>query len=235
MTAKVEKKLKSLGRIVGELIHEIKNPLSTIKVNLQLVAEQLQSEFPAEDNLTKRLVRKISVVQKETDRVEMILNDFLRYVRSPEPQISNVNINELVEDMIGFYSPQAQNHHVTIRQTIYAEPIICKVDSGMIKQAILNLFINSIQAMEAGGELIIKTDLQDNVAIISVADTGVGIESENIDKIFEVYETSRKDGSGLGLATVKKIVDIHKGSVEIVSKKNSGTMFTIKLPIFNAK
>ena len=232
--------LEELGKLTGQLAHEIKNPLSTIKINLELVGEELQDSASTEstknetekDNRSHtRALRKIAVIQKETDRLEQILDSFLRYVDKTELNLASVDINELVSDMIDFYSPQAHSHSMTIRQGLYSGPLICKVDTDMLKQVILNLFINAQQAMSRGGELMIRTDRQKKEAIIQINDTGSGIAPEKLPYIFDAYYSSRPHGSGLGLPTAKKIIEAHNGTINVDSEPQKGTSFTIKLPI----
>jgi signal transduction histidine kinase len=232
--------LEELSKLTGELAHEIKNPLSTIKVNLKLVSEELEDSDSAEfgESGTEkdhrrftRALRKIAVIQKETDRLEQILDSFLRYVDRTELQLATADINELVGDMVDFYSPQAHSHSITFRHSLYSEPLICKVDTDMLKQVVLNLFINAQQAMNEGGELMIRTDRQQNDAIIQINDTGSGIAPDRLPHIFDVYYSSRPQGSGLGLPTAKKIVESHSGTIKVDSEPGKGTSFTIRLPI----
>jgi len=233
-------RLEELSRLTGELAHEIKNPLSTIKINLKLVAEELADLGSAEfgstgaertDGRFGRALRKIAVIQKETSRLEQILDGFLRYVDRTELQLASTDINELLGDMIDFYSPQAHSHSVTIRQGLHDQPLICKVDADMLKQVILNLFINSQQAMSDGGELMIRTNRQEKDAVIQISDTGSGITPERLPNIFNAYYSSRPSGSGLGLPTAKKIVEAHQGAITVNSEPGKGTSFTIRLPL----
>ena len=234
------KQLENLGKLTGELAHEIKNPLSTIKINLKLVSEELEDSNSAKfgkksaDRNNQRLtraLRKIAVIQKETDRLEQILDGFLRYVNRTELQLATIDINELVSDMVDFYSPQAHSHSITTRQGLYGEPLVCKVDADMLKQVILNLFINAQQAMSGGGELMIRTAKQKEDAVIQISDTGSGISPDKLPNIFDTYYSSRPQGSGLGLPTAKKIVEAHNGTITVDSVPGKGTLFTIKLPI----
>ncbi len=230
------KQLEELSRLTGELAHEIKNPLSTIKINLKLTAEDLEdaadTDSEKDDRRFKRALRKIAVVQKETDRLEQILDSFLRYVSRPELQLADVDINELLNDMIDFYSPKAHSHSITIRQGLSNEPLICKVDAGMLKQVILNLLINAQKAMSDGGELMIRTSGQKENAVIQIGDTGKGIPRDKLSDIFKPY-CSYRTGTGLGLASAKRIVEAHKGTITVDSEPGKGTLFTIKLPRAN--
>lgn len=231
---------ENLSKLTGELAHEIKNPLSTIKINLKLTAEELENpDFTESGAISRELTeqklsrasRKISVIQKEADRLEQILDSFLRYMDRTQLQLERVDVNELVSDMIDFYSPQGQSHSITIRQGLCNETLICKVDTDMLKQVLLNLFINSQQAMKNGGELIIRTSRQDKQAAIEVSDTGCGISADKLVHVFDVYYSSRSTGSGLGLPTAKKIVEAHKGEITVNSEVGRGTSFIIKLPL----
>lgn len=230
------KELEKLSKLTGELAHEIKNPLSTIKINLKLAAEELESSnrvapSAQDDGRLPRVLRKISVIQKEADRLEQILNGFLLYIDRGRLQLSNVNANSLISEMIDFYSAQAHSHSITIREGLSGGPLICKVDADMLKQVILNLFINAQQAMKNGGELIIRTDKQNADAVIQISDTGSGIAPDKLPDIFNAFYTSRPGGSGLGLPTAKKIVEAHKGTIAVISEAGKGTSFTIKLPL----
>ncbi len=230
--------LEEVSKLAGGLAHEIKNPLSTIKVNLQLVSEELDGlnlsepgRATGDSRKLGRAMKKINVIQKETDRLEHILDGFLRYVDRAELHPASVDINELIGDMIDFYSPQAHSRSVTIRQGLYGKPLTCKIDADMLKQVILNLFINAQQAMSGGGELIIRTDRQQNDAVIQISDTGEGIAPERLPHIFDAYYSSRPQGSGLGLPTAKKIIKAHNGSIAVNSEHGKGTSFTIRLPL----
>jgi two-component system, NtrC family, sensor histidine kinase HydH len=228
-------RLEQLSRLTGQIAHEIKNPLSTIKVNLKLIAEQLTEAGTKPERNFAGAIRKIGVVEKEADRLEHILNDFLRYVGKTELLLAAANINSLISDMIDFYMPQAHSNSVTIRQGLASEPIVCKIDADMIKQVVLNLFINAQQAMTGGGDLMIRTQRQGAFGVIQISDTGSGIEASRLGNLFDAYYSSRPAGSGLGLATVKKIIEMHGGTINVNSELGKGTLFIIKLPMSDSK
>jgi len=228
--------LEELSRLTGEIAHEIKNPLSTIKINLKLASEELEDArrdglSTQAENRIGRAQRKIAVTRKETERIEQILDGFLRYVDRSELELANTDINELVSDMLDFYGPQACSHNLTMRQCLSPDPLVCRVDSDMLKQALLNLLLNAQQAMSAGGELMIRTNKDETDAIIAVSDTGVGIPPDKLGHIFDAYRSSRPQGSGLGLPTVKRIIDRHAGKISVDSEPGKGTQFTIRLPM----
>ncbi len=232
--------LENLSKLTGVMAHEIKNPLSTIKVNLKLTAEDLGNpDINESDAINKELIdrkfsrasRKIAVIQKEADRLEQILDGFLRYMDRTELQLESMDVNGLVSDMADFYSPQGQSHSITIRQGLADTPLVCNIDTDMLKQVLLNLFINAQHAMQDGGELILRTSRQDSHAVIEVSDTGCGVPADKLAPIFDIYYSSRPNGSGLGLPTAKKIIEAHKGTISVNSEVGRGTSFLIKLPL----
>ena len=231
--------LEELSKLTGGLAHEIKNPLSTVKINLRLVSEDLEQFNRAESSGSggngntgrlKRALRKLAVIEKETDRLEQILEGFLHYVGRTELHLTSVDINDLVGDMVDFYSPQARTHAITMRQGLHNEPLVCRLDADMLKQVILNLFINAQQAMSSGGDLMIRTGRLEKDVVIEISDTGNGIPPDKLEHVFDAYYSSRPQGSGLGLPTARKIVEAHNGSITVNSEPGKGTSFTIRLP-----
>jgi len=228
--------------LVGQLAHEIKNPLSTIKINLKLISEDLEclrqlrrdnlhGGLGIDENKLAAAVRKTAIVRKETDRLEQILEGFLRYTGKIDIAPVCINVNELVSDLIDFYAPRAYSQSIVIRQGLNSEPLFCKIDPDLMKQALLNIFINAQQAMEKGGELLVRTGKYGQYAVIQISDTGSGIEPQRLDKIFEVYRSTKPGGRGLGLPIAKKIVQAHSGQINIESESGKGTLVTIKLPL----
>ena len=231
---------QELAKLTGELAHEIKNPLSTIKVNLKLTKEALEDidltepASVASDRCSHGLssaLRKITVIQKETDRLEQIVDGFLRYVRRPDLQLATLDLNDLVGDMVDFYSPQAYSHGLTLRHSLAETPLMSRVDPGALKQVFLNLFINAQQATDKGDELMVRTSRGDRGAVLQISDTGRGIAPETLATVFRPYYSSRSGGTGLGLATAKKIVEAHGGTISVHRELDKGTSFTIELPL----
>jgi signal transduction histidine kinase len=226
--ARDAERLAELGTLTGGLAHEIKNPLSTVQLNLQLLAEDLAPDNPA----YPRIVNRLNTVQKETSRLRDILDDFLRYAGQLELDRHPTDLNELLEDLVDFFHPQAQLQRVRLRVRPHPDgALTVAVDPKLIKQAVLNLMLNALQAMPAGGDLILGAAKQDGQALIDVIDTGKGIPADALDKIFNAYYTSKKRGTGLGLAMAQRIVKEHGGDIRVKSEPGKGSNFTLRLPL----
>jgi signal transduction histidine kinase len=223
-------RLAEVGTLTGGLAHEIKNPLSTVQLNLQLLQEDLDPDNPA----YSRVVNRLATVSREVTRLRDILDDFLRYAGKLELRRQNVNLNELLEELADFFAPQAQLNHVQLRLKPHPEPLIVPIDPRLIKQAILNLMINALQAMTGGGELILTASIAESTtpwAVIDVIDTGPGIPPEQAEKIFQAYYSTKKGGTGLGLAMARRIVEEHGGQIGVRSEPTKGSDFFVKLPM----
>ena len=234
-----------LGDLTSNLAHEIRNPLSIIKINLQLLHEDIEymlKDGMLEDGFDFRMVdepekkfrrqlRKLKTLTGESDRLSETLNDFMRYAGKMELHPIEQDVNEVLDDLIDFYEPQATCHNVTIRRSLPIEKAVCRIDVDMFKQAILNLLINATQAMkDGGGELIIKSAPAGDEQCIEIIDTGPGIPLENQKKIFDPYFTTRSGGTGLGLPTCRRIIEEMNGHIMLHSEPGKGTSFTITLP-----
>jgi signal transduction histidine kinase len=220
-------RLAELGTLTGGLAHEIKNPLSTVQLNLQLLREDLSSDDPAYSRLSARL----ATLQKETARLGDILGDFLRYAGKIELDPAPRDVTGLLEELVDFFAPQAQVQRVRLRMRPATSPLIAPVDERLLKQALLNLLINALQAMPPeGGEIILGARAEDDWIVIDVTDTAGGIAPEKREKIFEAYYSTKSGGTGLGLAIARRIVEEHGGQISVTSEMGKGSAFTIRLP-----
>jgi signal transduction histidine kinase len=219
--------LAAVGRLTGGLAHELKNPLSTLNLNLQLLAEEFKQ--PATEG-ERRAVRKIAVLQEESRRLEDILAAFLRFAGRMELKRERLDATELVRDLLTFYEPQAAARWITVRLTVVDGLPAIEGDGDLLKQALLNLILNAQAAMPEGGELMFRLRAERGGVSISVTDTGCGIAAERLEKIFEAYYSTRPGGTGLGLPIVRRIVTEHGGTIEVSSEVGRGTEFTIWLP-----
>lgn len=221
-------RLAYLGALAGGLAHEIRNPLSTINLNLQLLKEEWEND---EGERGRRARRKLEILQKEAKRLEEILSDFLNVARGHELNLTEHDLNEVIEEILDLMAAPVRAEKVQIRRGLTPGLPRIRFDLMLIKQALINIFKNGREAMPDGGELIIRTSRSGNFLQIDIADTGSGIPPEKQDKIFRPYYTGKKAGTGLGLATTRRIVEEHGGEISFTSEVGKGTNFTIRLPI----
>jgi len=237
--ARTNERLAELGTMTGGLAHEIKNPLSTIGLNLQLLRETLNdTDLPEAD--AARLRRRLQAISDEADRLRDILEDFLRYAGRIQLDRQWINLNELADQLVDFYAPQAEQSGVNLRAKLDSRMDKVYLDPALVKQAALNLLINATQAMvEArysekphGGatDLFLQTELDAETAKLHIIDTGPGIAPDMIDRIFHPYYSSKKGGSGLGLPVSRRIVEEHGGTLRVHSTPGKGTDFTLQFP-----
>jgi signal transduction histidine kinase len=221
-------RLAFVGTLAGGLVHEIKNPLSTLNINLQLLKEDIQSTLGKEH---ERVYRKVQILQKEVQRLEEILNDFLRFAKGKKLELEEYDIHEVLDEVIDFFIPKLKQKNIVILKDYDACLPLCRIDGNLIKQAILNVVINAEQAMENGGELMIHTYKNKKTIQIDITDTGAGVPKAILARIFQVYFSTKKTGTGLGLPTTKRIIEEHKGAIFCYSEEGKGTKFSIQLPL----
>jgi signal transduction histidine kinase len=225
--ARQNERLAELGTLTGGLAHEIKNPLSTIQLNLQLLLEDVRPEDP----VYGRLANRIATVQREGSRLKEILDDFLRFAGKIEAKREPVELHSLLDELVDFMTPQAQLQRVQVRLMKEAPPVYAAADPRLLKQAILNLMLNGLQAMgDTGGELILSASRDGSECRIDVTDTGKGMSPEIRQKIFQAYYSLRKGGTGLGLAMARRIIDEHGGRIRVCSEEGKGSVFSVYLP-----
>lgn len=218
--------LAEMGKLAAGLAHELKNPLSTLKLNLQLLQEDL-AQLPNAEASRNRA----ATLWKVADRLAQTLDDFLRYAGRIELRRQVVELNTVVQDLVDFFLPQAQAAGVRMHTSLALERPRCNLDLNLFKQAILNLILNAQQAMSDGGDMIIRTHVSKESAFLDISDTGVGIPRENMEHIFEAYYTTKKRGTGLGLPTTRRIIEEHQGHISVTSEPTKGTNFRIELPL----
>ncbi|MBK7876582.1 MAG: two-component sensor histidine kinase [Planctomycetes bacterium] len=224
-----------LVRLAAGLAHEIKNPLSTMSINLALMEEDLgknrSSDAPELSPREKRVEKRVRALQREIQRLETIVEDFLRYARGGQINRAPSDLGALVREALEFVEPedarQGIRHHVDLPMGL---PLVM-LDEGAFRQALLNLFVNSRHAMPSGGELIVRVRREGNFAELSVTDTGVGMKAEEVEHCFDPYFSTKKSGTGLGLSTTRRIVEEHGGTITVVSEVGRGTNFSIVLPL----
>lgn len=219
-----------VGRLGSAIAHEIRNPLNYINLTL----DHLRAKFaPAEERERETFQRLTAQLKKEVERINGQITDFLRYSRPVKLNLQPANIRHVIEDSMRIVQAQAEEQHVTTSIIERENTPEVLGDAENLRSVFNNLFLNAVQAMNEGGQLKVTISNADDGAQIEVADTGGGISPENLDKIFEPYFSTKETGTGLGLAIVKKIVEDHNGTIEVESKLNEGTVFTVRLPTTN--
>ena len=210
-----------------ELVHEIRNPLNSVSLNLQLIEEDLSAvEIQEADEVLNRIRR----IRSEIERLNQILTDFRRFTGLPPLSLRQSNLGALIEEVLEFTEPEAQSRNIKVVREIQELPSI-ELDPDRFKQALWNLIINATQAMENGGTLTVRASaLNDNIQI-DVQDTGEGISPNIADKIFDLFFHTKENGTGVGLAIVKRVIEGHGGRVSATSQPNQGATFSIVLPI----
>jgi len=237
--AQAAEHLAEIGSMTGGLAHEIKNPLSTIGLNAQLLSESIE-DLPIEEQDRSRLIRRIGALGRETERLRGILEDFLEYAGELRLTITDQAINTIIEELADFFSPMADGAKVRLSvETDPSNPRV-PVDADHLKQALLNLMLNAVHAMEqtdsTSRELIVRVELSDDehdglVVRVHVIDTGPGMNNETLSKIFHPYFTTKSGGTGLGLPTARRIIQAHQGRLEVHSELGKGTDFVLTLPL----
>jgi len=217
-----------LAELAGGFIHELKNHLGTLGLNLQLLAEDLQSPTsPRERRILDRVVR----LEQESKRLSDMANDFLRFARLGELNRQPVRLGELIDEMVDFFGPQARTANIEIKTFVPTDLPLVALDSQLFKQALLNLMLNAEQAMANGGQLTFQAQKEADQIRLNVIDTGSGMNPEDLQKVFKPFYTTRPGGTGLGLPTARRIIERHGGRIEAQSEPGRGTQFTIWLPI----
>lgn len=219
-------KLAAIGQLSAGIAHEIRNPLSSIKMSLQILEKRLQPE----GNDLKRF----RIAQREVEHLETLVNDVLIFARPAEPKKRSYEIKRVVENALEMAEKVIVDKAIVV-QTLLGEDLpTVLVDGPMIEQALLNLMRNAVEAMEHNGHMTIVARLSETDArfmVVEVQDEGCGMDEEDAAHLFNPFYTRKKDGTGLGMAQVKKIVDLHQGNIEIVSQKGEGTKIILSIPI----
>lgn len=214
--------------LAGGLAHEIKNPLSTIGLNLELLAEELQ---PAQSSREHRMLKKIENVQRECDHLRDILEAFLQFAKAGEPDFETCDLNDVVREFLEFYRPTAADTDIEVSPHLATNLPAVKIDRQLMRQVLLNLALNAQQAMPQGGMLEIQTRETGDSIEVCVIDNGCGMDEATMSKMWQAFFSRKSGGSGLGLPTVRKIVEAHGGTIGCESAIGQGTRFMIRLPI----
>ena len=220
----LSRRLAAIGRLTSGVAHEVKNPINAIVVHLEVLRQKLQQVDPD----TRR---HIDVIGSEIQRLDRVVQTLVDFTRPVELRLVDIDLRRIVDEVVVLAQPDAERHGVSIVRDFSSEGLPVKVDADLVKQAVLNIVLNGVQAMPQGGELTLAGSRNENEAQLEVRDQGTGIPQDLRDKIFNLYFTTKKNGSGIGLAMAYRVMQLHNGSVEYESVEGHGTTFRLRFPL----
>jgi signal transduction histidine kinase len=217
-------KLAALGRLTSGAAHEVKNPLNAMTIHLELLRERL-------GGASDEVHHSLEVIKGEIGRLDRLVQGFLRFVRPQEFDPKPLDLNALLQEVAALLEAEWGGRNV--RFALAPAPDLSAVagDQELLRQALLNVVLNACQAMPDGGTVRLATETDGDEIVVSVADEGVGIPAEDLERIFHLYYTTKPDGHGVGLPMVYRIVQLHDGRIEVSSSSGRGTVFTIRFPV----
>jgi signal transduction histidine kinase/HAMP domain-containing protein len=220
----VSRRLANIGKLTSGVAHEVKNPINSIVVHLEILRNKLKQ--PEAD-----IDRHMDVIGSEIQRLDRVVQTLVDFTRPVDLRLADRDLRHLLEEVAFMAKPDCERHGVHLISETGNEPLPAKVDADLVKQALLNIIINGVQAMESGGTLTLRAARRENEAQLEIQDTGPGIPAPVRDKIFNLYFTTKKSGSGIGLAMTYRIMQLHNGSVHFDTRTGEGTIFYLTLPL----
>lgn len=224
----LSRRISASGRVTRGVAHEVKNPINAIVLHLQLLRNKMQQIDPDTG-------RHVDIIDNEIHRLDRVVQILVDFTRPRELHMEDADLKLVLDEVVLLASPDAAQHGVKIVRQLPAEAIPVKVDVDLIKQAMLNVVLNGVQAMPNGGSLTITTHRDEDTVITEIKDEGTGIPAAVQEKVFELYFTTKKTGSGIGLAQTYQIMQWHYGSVDFDSQEGKGTTFRLRLPFVESR
>ncbi len=224
----LSRRLAAIGRLTAGVGHEVKNPINAIVVHLEL----LRNKLDASDG---NALRHLEIISSEIQRLDRVVQTLVDFSRPVELQLEEQDLRRIVSGVLMLASAELETRDVYVQSNLPDHVVLAKVDSDLLKQALLNIVLNGAQAMVDGGKLEVRLAENGRTALLSIHDEGAGIPDDIRDKIFDLYFTTKKGGSGIGLAMTYRIVQLHNGSIEVESGATTGTTFTLRLPLIPAQ
>lgn len=218
----VSRRMAAIGRLTSGVGHEVKNPINAIVVHLELLRGKMPSEVDAK--------RHLDVIQSEIRRLDRVVQTLVDFSRPVELQLKEQDLRDAVSSVLMLASAELETRSVIVTSAIPEHPVMARVDADLIEQALLNVVLNGAQAMANGGELAVRLHEEARMAVIEVEDHGEGIPDEIRARIFDLYFTTKREGSGIGLAMTYRILQLHHGQLEVQSKPGEGSTFTLRIP-----
>lgn len=218
-----------MAELAGGLAHELRNPLSTMMINLKLLAEDLQDTGAHESDVRRRALLKVDVLRREAERLQGLFDDFLNLTGPCRLQRTSIDMRLVVDRLVEFIEPMARRHGIDLEVSTGDVPVPCWVDENLLGQALLNIAINAQESMPDGGRLRFTVASDADAVTVSVSDTGIGIPSGMLERIGRPFFSTKAHGTGLGLSITQRIINEHGGSMRIESEQGRGTSVTIRL------
>jgi PAS domain S-box-containing protein len=222
----LSQRITAIGRLTSGVAHEVKNPINAIVVHLELLREKMKANGPDDDPR-----RHVDIIGSEIQRLDRVVKALVDFNRPVEPRFVFFDLRRLIDDVTMLASPDAARGGVSIVTSTGSDSLPVKADSDLLKHALLNIVLNGVQAMENGGTLEVNARHDESSATIEVRDQGKGIPAEIRDKVFNLFFTTKKGGSGIGLAMSYRVLQLHGGSLSFESESGKGTAFRLKLPL----
>jgi signal transduction histidine kinase len=222
-------RMAAAGKIASHITHEIRNPLSSISLNSELLEEEIERSLTGDS--ASDALNLCKAMQREADRLTEITEEYLRFARLPKPALELEDLNEILESLISFISGELSGKRIEVAEDLQRPIPQVEADENQLRQAFLNLMRNASEAMSgSGGTLKVSTRAPDKCVEVRLSDTGVGIEQENLPKVFEPFFSTKESGTGLGLALTHQIIHEHGGTIDVDSTPGEGTEFIIRIP-----
>lgn len=223
LRSSMERRLAAISRLTGGVAHEIKNPLNSIAIRLELLRNHLSEAPEAEE--------EINIISQEITRLDRVVRTFLDFTRPVELATTDLDLRTVVQDVLTLIEPEAKRTKVAMEFNSPAAPVRVRGDADLLKQALMNICRNALDVMPRGGHLRVGLLRAGQEAVVSIADTGPGIPAEHREKIFQLYYSTKNKGSGIGLAMTFRAVQLHGGSIEVESEPGQGALFRLRLPV----
>jgi signal transduction histidine kinase len=222
----VSRRMAAIGRLTAGVGHEVKNPINAIVVHIELLRNKVQAGGDA--------LRHLDVIQSEIHRLDRVVQTLVDFSRPVELRLIDTDLREVVSSVLMLASAELETRSIIVESQVPGHAVLCRVDVDLLKQALLNVVLNGAQAMATGGTLAVRLSDGARWASITVRDHGIGIPDDIRARIFDLYFTTKKEGSGIGLAMTYRIVQMHHGQIDVESKLGSGTTFVLRLPLISA-
>lgn len=226
-------RLATIGQMTSVITHELRNPLSSINLNAEMLMDSLHERGINPDD--PEVMPLLQTIIEEVDRLRDITEEYLVYARLPSPKLSRERIDDIIQSLVDFHIWEWNQHQVAVDLHIEGAGIEVHCDSNQLRQALLNILKNAIEASPEGATVRIAVKQVDDSAFITIADEGVGFDESTRERIFEPFFTTKGSGTGLGLPMTQQIVEEHHGELAVHSEQGRGTIFEISLPLATRK